>query len=121
MLDHEGEPITGIDPGELLATLERALEEPYHGFTFEIEDPQRVGDSVFYATRIRMQFAGSAWGSVKFETSPPEGSASQPRAGRRAAAALRRSRRPAPAAVPADQLPDRAEAPRRLPAAHAAE
>lgn len=25
-----------------------------------------------------MQFGGSAWGSVKFETSPPEGSASRP-------------------------------------------
>jgi hypothetical protein len=78
MVDREGEPVTGIDPSELLAALERALDEPYHGFTFEVEDPQRVGGSVFYATRIKMQFAGSAWGSVEFEASPPEGSASRP-------------------------------------------
>jgi hypothetical protein len=78
MLDRAGDPIIGIDIDELVGTLERALADPYNGFTFEVGEPQRVKDSVYYEVRIKLLFHGSNWGSVKFEISPPEGSADEP-------------------------------------------
>ncbi len=78
MLNRAGDPVIGIDVDELVATLERALEEPYHGFSFQVGEPERVKASVYYEMRIKLLFANRDWGSVKFEISPPEGSAEAP-------------------------------------------
>jgi hypothetical protein len=72
-----GDPVV-VDHRALLLVLDEALGDGYLGFTFEAEEPKQIRDTAFFASRIRLSFAGRSWGSVKLEISPPEGGASEP-------------------------------------------
>jgi hypothetical protein len=103
LVNKAGEPIIGIDLDKLATTLDEALADPYHGFQFEVGAPQRVKGSLYYESRIRLAFKGSAWGSVKLEISPPEGSADK--AERVAALPLHYVGLEGPATIPCLPLP----------------
>lgn len=68
----------GVDDEALLATLDEALTDEYHGFTFAVDPPTQVKDTIYRLARVRLAFNGRTWGSVKLEISPPEGSATRP-------------------------------------------
>jgi hypothetical protein len=76
--DANDEPVVGVDHRALWTALDEALSDGYLGFTLEAEEPKQIRDTVFFASRIKLSFAGRSWSSVKLEISPPEGSASEP-------------------------------------------
>ena len=68
----------GVDDDTLAETLDEALADEYHGFTFEVEPVRQMLDTVHRQARVRLSFNGRTWGSVKLEISPPEGTANAP-------------------------------------------
>jgi Nucleotidyl transferase AbiEii toxin, Type IV TA system len=59
-------------PDDLGEDLDRALGEPYGGFSFLREEIESGGGGRFQRLDVKLLFLGRAWGTLKLEIAPPD-------------------------------------------------